>query len=399
VKASRLFDDLPALPWVERWQALRNRLSEEIRQPLPDLDALLDGPVVLGILPGDPDRPASFILVEGVRAEARPALEFARALNAVHAAGQDVEVERYLGIPVRRVRVGASQWLSYYVLADRLAVSNDSRVLKRSLDLALSREGVSAADQPLLRKAEADGANGELGAAFDGEMQGRTHGTQPRSGSGREAPLGVRSLSLAGPALVGDLDPELWAPEKVALELSADSGLLLSASGLGLRAAWQRARPRSLPDAQETSLLEDLDRLAASLGRGVVLRLGWESAGRPALALAMRVEAREASQAALTRLLHDALAPGATFEEERLPDNSVLICPRKGRGPPAFCTSLTAETLTFATSRAALVAGRPATTTPRAVPGSDGGTMAVPRLAADLSGTSGHFVGRWSLEP
>jgi hypothetical protein len=114
----------------------------------------------------------------------------------------------------------------------------------------------------------------------------------------------------------------------------------------------------------------------------------------PALSVELRVQSRDASATALARLFRDALVPGELFDQARSAEG-LVTCPRKGSDPPAFCAALGANHLTFATSRTALAAGRSEPGTARAV---DGGSAA-PRLIANLSGGSGRFVGRWSLEP
>jgi hypothetical protein len=284
-------------------------------------------------------------------------------------------------------------------MADRLVVSNNPGILKRSLTLALRGRGVSAAAQPLLRKAEADAATSDIGAALDGQPELVARRNQTRSGWSTEVPLGVRSLSVAGSSIAGDLEPELWGPGTIQLDLSARSGVLLSAPGLEVRALWQAVRPKTLSSAQETALAEDLDALVGSLGRGLVVRLGWEASGRFESAVALRVGSRDASHTALLRLLRDALATDRTFEEEALGPGEAVICPRRGKESPAFCISLAPETLSFATSRAALLVSRFATGAEGGTAGRGGSAISVPRLIADLTGGSGRFTGSWKLEP
>jgi hypothetical protein len=402
LRKSGLLDDFVAVSWIERLQALRNRLSEDSLQPLPDLESLLEGPAALGIIGTDPGQAVGLVLVRRLTAGEERSLQFARALNAVHASGQDVEVERFLGIPLRRIRIGAAHWLSYYVLADRLVVSNDQNLLKRSARLALTREGVAASDQPLLRYAEVSGLNGDLAAALDGQAPARALGVQRRSGTLHGPPLGVRSLSLVGSNLNADLDPRVWGPQKIELTLSPDLGLMLTAPGLNLREAWQEVRPKLLPDAREAPLVEDLDRLAATLGRGFTGWLGSDRSGRPSLVVVLRMDGSQAIRGALLRVLADALSPEETFEEEVLPDASVLVCPHRGKEAAAFCLSFDDETLTFSTSRGALLAE--SWSAPMAALRADRATSksrdrASPRFVAFLGPESDRFIGQWKVLP
>jgi hypothetical protein len=341
--------------------------------------------MVLGVVPGDAERPVSFLLIERLRMEAQPALELARALNAVHPAGQDVEVERYLGIPLRKVRVGAAQWICYFVLADRLAVGSDLGVLKRSLKRALAGEGASAADQPLLKRAETAGMGGGLGAAFDGELSVGAPGGSRRAGNRREAPLGIHSLSLAGPDLAGDFDKGLWGSDKIELEISAASGLVFRAPGLDLQTLWQATRPKALTNPSEMALVDDIDGLTASLARGSVVSLSWSVAGEVGLSVAVPMRSREASRAALARLLRDALAGGEVAEEERTAAG-LVTCPRKRGEQPAFCCALTTDHLIAGTSRAALFAGSP-----------NGSPPADLKLIAVLNREADGYAGHWNL--
>jgi hypothetical protein len=391
LEAEGLLEDLPALPWIERWEAMRARLGELARKPLPDLGALLHGAAAVAWLPEDGGTEGGWLWVERLGPNAESALEFARVLNAVHPSGADVEIEERKGISLRQVRAGAGFDLRYYVLADRLVVSTDRVLLERSLDLALGGEGSARATFPDV----------EAAAAAEGFAAGAVGGRPKAAGGGPTAqarePLllaGVRRLSLAGHRIAAELDPAIWGPATNAPVALGDELARLDLAGLDLPHAWAAVRPHPAAASPELSVLADLDRLAGVLGRGAWLAAVRDPAGAlvPVLGLAAAGPAEEP----LERLLADALESVPEDSVEELPGGS-LSCPWGDDGP--LCVAVCPTRLVLVPRDVALAAG-PAICAPAAA-AAPGPELALslhsPAFSAVLPPSpSGALVGAWT---
>jgi hypothetical protein len=266
--AAGLLEDDSAWPWLERWRVLRGRLGELSRQPIPELRQLLAAPAVVSLS-------SEGGWLYAARIASGPTLAFAAALNGVHPSGRDVELERRHGIPLRLVRFGESR-LAYYVLADRLVVSDDVSLLQRSLDLVFSNDTkASARAVPSFAALESRAETSEFALAIDG-----AHAPAVFSA------LGLRSLDETGNAVSVDFDAERWAapslndppgPEPTSVGLS----WRLDLSGLQCGPLWQAMRPVAAPPA----LLAAADAIAPRLGWGIWLRARQEADGRIGFAL------------------------------------------------------------------------------------------------------------------
>ncbi|MHB8419844.1 MAG: hypothetical protein ACYDCL_17350 [Myxococcales bacterium] len=328
LERSGLADGLPALPLVERWEALRARLGQLAHVPLPPLADLLDGPALLAELEktgpatpeeeGDAGQP-EWIWIERLGPAALPALAFARALNAVRPSGSEVEIEQRGGVSLRRVRLGPTLELTYFVIADRLVVATDRALADRSLDLALGRDRHGPA-VPLDLEAEAR-ANG---------FAARWH---PEPGSRPPLP-GVRWWHAAGRELTAELDGTVWGRPAVRAGTLPGELVRLSAAGLSLPRAWAAVRPAPDPApeaAPELAVLDDLDALARTLGRGAFLSITRAPGGDPSFRLVLATA--EDPTDALQKLLDDALEKPPEGEPEELPGGGTLLCPWGASGP------------------------------------------------------------------
>ncbi len=260
LRKQRLLDDAMAWPWFERWRVLQERLSELSRQPVPGLRSLLGAPAVFSLTSeGD------WLYVAGI--SHAPALAFASALNGVHPSGREVELERRHGIPMRLVHFGEGQ-IVYYVLADRLVISDDPVLLGRSLDLLFSDgKQTSAASDPRFSGIELQAERSGLALAVD-----------PHNGSELLRSLGLRGLNAGPDAFSPQFDPARWAtPDRGAppAEAVSPTGARVDMAGLQLVPFWQALRSRlTSASATPSPLLLACDALASGLGRGLWFRLG-----------------------------------------------------------------------------------------------------------------------------
>ena len=410
-----LLRDLPALPWVERWEAARARLAELARLPVPGLDALLEGEALVAWVDDDAGGPGGVIWIERLGPKERLALALARALNAVHPSGRDVEIEQRLGLSLREVRIGPGQRVDYFVLADRLVIGSSRRAIERSVDLAISGIGVSAASQPTLRDLEARAlAEGFAAVVVPLASQPIAAAIGPRAPLAALLP-GVRSLSLEGHTLAADLDPSLWALGSSATgQLPGAAGAFwFGAPGLDLGRAWTAVRPPpgSAPEAE--LVLTDLDALARLLGRGAWLGLVRAPGGELSPEFGLRTKATEESspqasglEPALRRLLTDATVSNRAGLERELTGGGRLFCPAGLPGP--ICVELCPRWLAVAIDPRALdaAAGLPDCAAPLVEAGSElmaleipaGGTGETPRVWARLTvGVAGRGEGSWGL--
>jgi hypothetical protein len=263
-----LLEDNSAWPWLERWRVLRGRLGELSRQPIPELRQLLEAPAVVSLSPEGG-------WLYAARIASGPTLAFAAALNGVHPSGRDVELERRHGIPLRLVRFRESR-LAYYVLADRLVVSDDVSLLQRSLDLVFSNDTkASARAVPSFAALESRAETSEFTLAIDG-----AHVPAPFSA------LGLRSLNQTGSAVSVDFDTERWAAPSLVdppgpPPTSAGLSCRVDLSGLQGGPLWQALRPATGPAA----LLAAVDAVVPRLGRGLWLRAQQEADGRIGIVL------------------------------------------------------------------------------------------------------------------
>ena len=356
LRAQGLLEDLPALPFIERWEAARARLGELARKPLPDLAALLHGEAALAWVPPDAGSEGGWLWVQRLSPGAESALDFARVLNAVHPSGADVEIEERNGLSLRQVRAGAGFELRYYVLADRLVISTDRVLLERSLDLALGGK-----DAPVSAGGLAGFAGLEGEAATEG-FAAAVAGDRPKAPGGPEAqvrePLwlaGVRTFRVAGHRLAADLDPAIWgsasrAPVEIGEELAR-----IDLAGLDLPHAWAAVRPQPAAGSPELPILEDVDRLVAVLGRGAWLAAVRDPDGElvPVIGLAIVGAAEEPMQ----QLLTDALETEPDDSVEELAGGGSLDCPWGDDGP--LCVAVCPSRIVLTTRDVALAAGPP----------------------------------------
>jgi hypothetical protein len=397
LRAEGWLDDLPALPWIERWEALRARLGELARKPLPDVAALLHGAAAVAWLPEDAGTKGGWLWVERLGPDAEPALEFARVLNAVHPSGGDVEIEERKGISLRQLRAGAGFELRYYVLADRLVVSTDRVLLERSLDLALGGKG-SAGGLEAFAGLEGEADRDGFAAAIAGD--------RPKAAGAALAPqpiplVGLRTVRIAGNHQIAvDLDPAIWGTSGSAPVSLGDELARLDAAGLDLPRAWAAVRPHPAAGSPELPVLDDMDRLAATLGRGAWLAAVRDPAGAlvPVLGLAVAGSAAEPLQ----QLLAAALERPPPDSPEELPGGGSLSCPWGDDGPTCF--AICPSRIVLATREVVLGAGPSVCAT--AASATAGPVLALslrsgdsaPALTAGLiESASGGFSGTWAV--
>ena len=264
MRAQGLLEDNAAWPWLERWRILQARLAELSRQPIPELLHLLDAPAMISLSPT-----GSWLYV--ARTNAGAALAFAETLNGVHPSGREVELDRRHGIPLRLVRFGNNR-LVYYVLADRLVLSDDLPLLQRSLDIFFSdaTQG-SARSNPRFANLESQAETTGLALSFDGQHAPAV-----------AAALGLRAWSATPDALSVDFDPQRWgspsagSPQLLAPPTFSTLGMRVELPGLQPASVWQVIRPASNP----TPLSNAVDGMASHLGRGLWIRAAQESDGR-----------------------------------------------------------------------------------------------------------------------
>ncbi len=175
-------------------RALRQRLNELSRLPLPavDLSSLLDGPLALAGREG-PSRP-EFLVVKRLSPAAQASWQLGQMLQAVQPTSREVRVERYRGLPLRKVLLDQRQRLTYFVLRDLLVAGTSDDWVKESADLALGEHRASAEQQPAFRAALAETRAAILTAAVDAEALRAEPG---RPGLATLALSQLRSLRLA----------------------------------------------------------------------------------------------------------------------------------------------------------------------------------------------------------
>jgi hypothetical protein len=133
---------------------LRQRVADLARVPLGDagLRGLFDGSAAIAIRPGAHGR-YEWLIVKSVAPRLRAALELASMLQSVRASEAEVRVERYRGLPLRKLRLSENERAAYYVLRDRLVIGSDEAWVKGSLDLASGDRGAPAASLSMLATA------------------------------------------------------------------------------------------------------------------------------------------------------------------------------------------------------------------------------------------------------
>ncbi len=317
----------PTLPWVERWRAVRQRLSRLARAPLPGLPALLSGSAVF-VRTAD-----GFLWISRLGARDSALISFARVLNAVHPSGREVEIEEHHGISIRKVRAGPGLDLRYYVLADRLAIATDRGLLERSLDLALGGEGAAAEGQPVFQGLEEEAERVGFAIALSRDAFSAGGGTPfflPGIRWARLAGGPVKGAAAAG-SVTADLDAEVWRmPGPLPSSRGGDDAgaatpapegpllALLDAPGLDLPAAWAAIRPQPPPGDVAQPVLRAIDKLARTLDRGARLALVMNAEGGLSPEAVFASSPR--SPAAMHELLATALAappPGETPDGPR----------------------------------------------------------------------------------
>jgi len=314
-----VLDDLPAVPLVERWEALRGRLAELARLPLPPLTDLLAGPAVLAWVDRAEGSPGGWLWVERLGPESRSALGFARALNTIRSSASEVEVDVRGGVSLRHVRLGPAVELTYYVIADRLVLGTERALVSRSLDLALGEPTTPPLPFP---KLEAEAAQDGVAADW-----------LPADGGANPPLPGVRRMHVSGHALTADLDPALWGQPERSLPTSTQELLSLAAPGLDLPKAWAAFRPRPAPGSPAGAIAADVDRLAQTLGRGAFFSTRRTASGEVVLSLVLAASSDGSS--ALRRLLADSLQGTPTPTQEPMGLGGSLFCPWGDDGP--FC--------------------------------------------------------------
>jgi hypothetical protein len=218
-------------------RALRQRLSELSRLPTAvDAAALLDGPLALAARagPGDPD----LLFLKRLGPGAAASWRAAQMLQAVRPSHTEVRVERYRGLPLRKVLVDEGRRLTYAVLKDLLVAGTSDAWVKQSLDLALSEAGpgaLTAQQQPAIAAGLSSGAQAALTAIVDADAVRAEPGkpglaalalaqvawlrlTVERSGALRV--LASRSRALPSPASRSPSALERFAPRRVSAALS-----------------------------------------------------------------------------------------------------------------------------------------------------------------------------------
>ncbi len=229
-------------------RALRQRLSELSRLPAAvDAAALLDGPVALAARtgPGDPD----LLLLKRLSPAASASWRAAQMLQAVRPSHTEVRVERYRGLPLRKVLVDERRRLTYAVLKDLLVAGTSDAWVKQSLDLALGAAGPgarTAQDQAAVAAALSSGASAALVAVVDAEAV--------RAEPGKP---GLAALALSQIAWL-----RLTVEPAGALRLAAARTLALSPAARGA-SALERFLPRRVSGALSRRL--DLSRALAEL--------------------------------------------------------------------------------------------------------------------------------------
>lgn len=303
-EAAGLFGgELSALPPVERWQALQERLAELARVPLPGAGAwsraLLDAPAVLAWLPGKgEERAGALLYVASLDEKVGGLWALAQVLNAVRPSGRDVELARVSGLAVRQVAFGEGH-LFYALLADRLLIATDPQLIAAAVSLALQPGGRSAASLSAFADLEARALVVGVAAAF-----------QP---AGATWLPGLKSAELEGSELSMQLEGELWANASQRTAVDPASLLNVGLPGLDAAKAYAKLRPSLSGGAGSSALLERLDVLAPTLSRGVFLDVvSWPSRSESGVGVTMdvlRSGTDDSASAALVQALLDAPGP------------------------------------------------------------------------------------------
>lgn len=234
---SRVLQDLALSGAGATARALRQRLSELSRLPAAvDVAALLDGPLALAVRagPGNPD----LLFLKRLGPGAAASWRAAQMLQAVRPSHTEVRVERYRGLPLRKVLVDEGRRLTFAVLRDLLVAGTSDAWVKQSLDLALSEAGPgapTAQQQPAIAAGLASGAQAALTAIVDADAVRDEPGrpglaalalaqvawlrlTVEKSGALRI--LASRSQALPSPAPRSPSALERFAPRQVSAALS-----------------------------------------------------------------------------------------------------------------------------------------------------------------------------------
>ena len=209
-------------------RALRQRLNDLSRKPFPEasLEVFLDGPLALGAREG-PRGSTDLLVVKRLSAAAKASWEMAQMLQAVSPTLREVRVERYRGVPLRKVLVDDRRRVTYFLLRDLLVGGTSDEWVKESLDLALGGEAPKASGQVAVKAALREEKGAPLWAVVDTDAL--------RAEPGRP---GAASLALAQTS---------WAR----LSLHAGKGLSLTVAPSGARDVLHRGHwPRRLPQRQ-----------------------------------------------------------------------------------------------------------------------------------------------------
>ena len=245
-------------------RALRMRLGELSQLPLPEssLSSLLDGPLVVAARTGklEPD----FLLVKRLAPRIAASWKLAQVLQGVHPALSEVRVERYRGLPLRKVLLDSRRRLTYFVLRDLLVAGTSDEWVKQSLDLALGGVGAAASGQEAVRSALSEGKGAALLAVVDSE--------ELRGGGGK-ASLGALLLAQTRWARA-----MLWPGRPLQLSLSRTPAAAKALEGVKSGSLLAKYAPRTALLAVSRSV--DLGATLASLPAAGAAKALQEELGR-----------------------------------------------------------------------------------------------------------------------
>jgi hypothetical protein len=343
-------------------RALRQRLLDLSQIPLPEagLPALLDGPLALAIRTAGRD--TELLVVKRLAPRLSTSWKLAQMLQSVHASLREVRVERYRGLPLRKVLLDSRRRLTYFVLRDLLVVGTSDAWVKRSLDLALGSPVESIAGRAAVRAALADSQGGLAFAVLDTEAMGAVPGRPGLASLALVQTRWVRAtLFEKGPlhvALSRAAEAPTEAPGPPSLLRFAPRGTLLAFSrAVNLEMALTRVLAQADaegPHATEARALRD--ELLASGSKTLGDQAFWYCDGvepadgrtvaRHVVGLRLRDSgpAQKRPAAVLPRLL-------AAPVVETLEKGHVVTCGGEG---PALCVTLAGDTLLLSNRPAAL---------------------------------------------
>jgi hypothetical protein len=346
-------------------RALKQRLNDLSRAPFLGADplSLLDGPLVIAARQGrgNPD----VLLVKRLSPKARASWQLASMLQAVSASLREVRVERYRGLPLRKVLVDARRRLTYVVLRDLLIAGTSDTWVKESLDLALGDAAPSAASQDSVKTAFLEERDALSFALVDAEVLRSEPGrpgpftlalAQARWLRLAASPKGLLQLTLDRPPL-----PSIQSPArrpKLLVEGFAPRGTVVAVSrSFDLPAIFGSLFPET---AAANPRRGDLESLRLELERALVSGLGQEAfwiskgretqGGRAVASHVVGLELRDSQKvaASLGPLLPKLLAPPISSERSGAHE---LFCGGDGE---ALCLAVAGNALLVGNSREAL---------------------------------------------